>query len=164
MTKLVFGVNDVPYVTQMSAPEVRAFRWRHRKKPWQSIPSRTTTGDVAEILERRYHVMQTYYEVHQDDIVGELESVLQGKLESLLMGGPAPEALFASGDLSGVEEGFRRFLDQQEMDGRAPGVPTQAALRGVSHRFRHPYARRGPRPSFVDTGQYRLSFRAEVQE
>jgi len=41
-----------------------------------------------------------------------------------------------------------------------PGVPTKAALRGVNHRLKHPYRRRGARPSFVDTSLYMSSFKA----
>jgi hypothetical protein len=37
-----------------------------------------------------------------------------------------------------------------------------AALHGVSHRFKHPYARRARRPSFIDTGLYQNSFAAWV--
>jgi hypothetical protein len=35
-------------------------------------------------------------------------------------------------------------------------------MRGVNHRFMHPYARRPSRPSFIDTGLYVANFTAWV--
>lgn len=140
---LHLGVVDVPYLAKGS----------------------TTTGDVAEILERRYGIMATFYEVNQDQIVQLLEEAMGSKLETLLLGGPTGERLFSDADFDGINELFRAFLDQRGMDGRAPGVPTAAALAGVDHRLLHPYARSNPaRPSFIDTGQYQASFRAWVDE
>ena len=141
LTKLVFGVNDVPYVG----------------------PGSVTTGDVAEILEARYGIMQFFFDEHNADVVAALDDVMRDRLDNLLMGAPVPDTLFQEGDLSEVEDAFRRFLDAKEMDGRVPGVPTQAALRGVSHRFSKPYAKRPERPSFIDTGQYQANFVARVE-
>jgi hypothetical protein len=124
-----------------------------------------TTGDIAEILERRYGIMQFFADVHSDDvIVPELENIIGGKLENLLMGGPVHENVFEEGDLSGIEHAFRQMLDNREMDGRVPGVPTKAAQMGVSHRMAHPNAKRGPRSSFIDTGQYQAAMRAWIEE
>ncbi len=62
-------------------------------------------------------------------------------------------------------DAFRIFIDQKELDGVIPGVPTQAALRGVNHRLMRPYAKSNPvRPSFKDTGLYEASFRAWVEK
>ena len=166
-TTFHLGVLDVPYAQAMAAPERRVARWRYAKKPWQHFGSLNTTGDVAEILERRYGIMGIFYEVHGTEIVSAVESAMQGKLENLLMGSPADTSgpLFAAGDLSQVEEMFRHFLDAEEMNGRAPGVPTKAALDGVNHRLKHPYvASNPPRPSFIDTGLYQASMRAWVEE
>ena len=109
--RLHLGVLDVPY-----------------KQGSNSSPE--TTGDVAEILENRYHPIEIFYEEHAN-----------------------------------IETRFRHFLSQKEMDSLGvPGVPTKAALAGVSHRFKHPYAKRAPRPSFIDTGLYEASFRAWVEK
>lgn len=119
-----------------------------------------TTGDVAEILEDKYHIVEVFYEQHKDAVVGFLEDSVQGALESLVMGAPVTLAPLAGG-LSKIEEKFKRFLSDKEMDRLGyPGVPTAASLRGVSHRFKKPYARRAPRPSFIDSGLYQSSFRA----
>ena len=63
-----------------------------------------------------------------------------------------------------IEEKFRRALASRAFDGLIAGVPTTAAQRGVSHKRRHPYAKRGPRPSFIDTDTYRQSFTVWMEE
>jgi hypothetical protein len=91
-----------------------------------------------------------------------VEVVLEGQLENLIMGAPQNSIRYDQAG-SAIENMFRNFLDLREMDGM-PGVPTAAAEHGVSHRFKHPYAKRASRPSFIDTGLYQASFVAEVKE
>jgi hypothetical protein len=142
---------------------VRAVRGK-RRATLRAAPKPTTqsTGDVAEILEGKYHIMETFYHRYKPEIVKLAESALEGQLENLITGGPTTGLHYGEAT-SSVENAFRNFLDRREMDGN-PGVPTLAALRGVSHRFKHPYAKRAERPSFVDTGLYQASFVAEIKE
>src|ERR1700743_475626 len=109
-----------------------------------------TTGDVAEILEAKYEVMQQFYDHHQQQIADDLAEGMVGVLESTLMGAPPTLDPYGSGTSKG-EQSFRDFLDRKEIETYGiPGVPTQAALKGVSHRFKRPYKKRPPRPSFID--------------
>lgn len=121
-----------------------------------------TTGDVAEILEGKYGVIQAWYD-HREAVFAEaLAEGMAGSLESLLMGAPAHGDPFASAT-SKMETDFRMFLDSKEIDSYGiEGVPTQAALKGVSHRKKQPHKKREPRPSFIDSGLYQSSFRAWV--
>jgi len=66
--------------------------------------------------------------------------------------------------MSDLQHRFRRFISSREVERVGiPGVPTQAALRGVNHRLKHPYRKSNPRrPSFRDTGLYEASFRAWI--
>lgn len=153
MTTLHLGVQDLPYAYS----EVRVFA-RRRPARVQS----TTTGDVAEILESKYHLMETFYEMHQADIARSVENALGGALENMLIGAPPPDDPFAaaSGDIKTM---FSEFLLTGEAERVGiPGTPTKAAQAGVSHRFKHPYAQRAARPSFVDTGLLESSFTAWV--
>lgn len=136
---LHLGVVDVPYVDAQGV----------------------TTGDVANILEAKYHVVETFYERHQAEVAADLENGLAGALESLMMGAPVSLDPFAAG-LQQTEHRFREFLSSREMERLGlPGVPTRAALEGVSHRFKS--GKKGKRrPSFIDTGQYQASFAAWV--
>lgn len=148
MTTLHLGVLDIPYA---QAPKGK----RSRR------PGTETTGDVAEWLENKYHVMEIFFEQKAESlIVPELEKSITGAIVNLFAGAP-PTADPFGGATAKIEDAFKQFLSTKEMEKLGyPGVPTQAALMGVSHRFAHPYKRRPPRPSFIDTGLYQASIKA----
>lgn len=146
--RLHLGVVDVPYANPP------------RRKGSRARSGTQTTGDVAGWLEAKYHVMEVFFESQQRRVAQDLEEGLAGALESLLMGGPPTGQPFASG-LSRTEDRFKQFLSRRRIESMGiPGVPTEAALRGVSHRFKN--KRSGRRPSFIDTGLYQSSFKAWV--
>lgn len=150
---LHLGVIDLPYGHQ--AP---------RKGRKRRITATTkSTGDVADILEAKYHVMEIFFEEHADDVVTYLEDGLQGTIDNILMGAPLTVSAFASAE-SKIKDRFDQFISQREMDALGyPGIPTQAAQKGISHRFKRPRGSRVPRPSFIDTGLYLSSFRAWIE-
>lgn len=156
---LHLGVVDVPYV-DAETPAASRKRLKAGKPP---APNELTTGDVAEILEAKYHVMEVFFNLHQEDVAKDLEKSVAGALETLFAGGPIYVDPFG-GATSKIEERFRDFLTNREMERLGyPGVPTQAAIDGVNHRKKHPYSSKNlRRPSFVDTGLYQASFKAEV--
>ena len=132
MPVIHLGVSDIPYAT-----------------------GDKTTGDVAEILEGKYHIMQVFYEQHKEDISADLEKSLSGSLENMMSGAPPPNKPFGTAEAA-IEDRFRRFLSEAEMDKLGyPGVPTEAALRGVNHRMK--INKGSPRPSFIDTSLYESS-------
>lgn len=135
---LALGVEDFPY------------------KDGKSV----STGDVAEILERRYHVMEAFADMHKDEIAQAISHALMGALENRMMGAPLPENPYAQAE-EDIKAAFRQFLDLEDMAGRFEGVPTEAALKGVNHRLKKKRGIR--RPSFIDTGQYQASFTARIE-
>ena len=140
MPTLHLGVNDMPYA-------------RGGK----------TTGDVADLLEERYGIMSAFVAMHEPVLNHVIENSLQGGIETALMGGGGGSAAsYLATATSEIEDLFKEALTMQSYDGKLPGVPTGAALAGVNHRFKHPYAKRDPRPSFIDTGLYQSSFRCWV--
>lgn len=147
MPKLHLGVIDLPY---SAAPS------KTMKKS-----ASVTTGDVAEFLESKYHVMEVFYEQNKSVVAKNLEVSIKNSLESLLLG--APTTIDPFGAATGaIEHDFKQFLLQKQMDALGyPGVPTQASLEGVSHRFANKKGAPG-RPSFIDTGLYQSSFKAWV--
>lgn len=161
--KLHLGINDVPYSRSYAPQRTRVGGTLRPARP-PAGDNRMSTGDVAEILEARYGIMQFFWDRYGDEIREVIADALRGRMENQLMGAPTTDELLPVGSLSKVEEMFRSFLDNREMDGRVAGVPTGAARMGVSHRMLHPYARRAERPSFIDTGQYSTHFRAFVTE
>lgn len=139
--KLSLGVVDIPYADEEGK----------------------TTGDVAEILEAEYGIMQYFFDSHKDDIIRELEKGLQGQIENLMLGAPVSDDVFAE-SMSAVEAMFRQFLTLEEMNYKVYGVPTIASRKGVNHRFKHPYAKANPsRPSFIDTGLFQASFKSWIE-
>jgi hypothetical protein len=148
MTKLHLGVVDLPYTE-----------------------SGQTTGEVAEILEGKYKVMESYFEAHKSQITKSMENAVQGAIENLLLGAPISSPYSAAESF--IDKDFRKFLSMSEIENIGiPGVPTQAALDGVSHRFKNPkytYVGKGKnrtkvkrprRPSFIDTGLYQSSMKS----
>jgi hypothetical protein len=133
--KLLLGVIDIPYADEPG----------------------TTTGDVATILEGKYQIMEKFYDRHGDDMADELADGFAGALENIMAGGP-PNLPFQSG-MPKTERAFRTFLDLEEIKG--DGIPTQAALDGVSKRFKRNHGPR--RPSFIDSGLYQASMKAWLE-
>jgi hypothetical protein len=139
MTKLHLGVVDLPYAN-----------------------GGKTTGEVAQILEDKYHVMELFVEeIGLTAITDALEKSAKDALADLIGGAPVSGLSLTLAAEEEIAAAFRVFLDQQELDGVVPGVPTQASLKGVNHRFKRPYVKTNPaRPSFIDTGLYQASARA----
>jgi hypothetical protein len=154
MPILHLGVADVPYVNPPQSV-------KRGRKPKKAKTPNQTTGDVAEILEDKYHIMRVFYEEHKSDIALSLESALAGSLENLLLGASPSNAPFAEGT-NKIKSLFQRFIDDKEMDRLGiPGVPTEASLLGIDHRLQKGNRRPG-RPSFQDTAIYESSFESWV--
>src|SRR5580692_1119246 len=150
MPSLVLGVLDVAYSDS------------HGIRKGET----TTTGDVAEILEERYHVMQTFYQARKEKIASFLADTMASALQDICNGQRVKNPSY--GAEQRIEAEFRSFLDANEMQKLAialTGVAlSAAAARGVNHRKKNPYAKKNKeRPAFVDTGLYRSSFRAQLK-
>lgn len=164
---LHLGVDDVPY--QIAVPQQHYRVSTKARKGGKPTKHRTppsggqTTGDIAEILEAKYHVMESFFELHAQEIANDLAVSMKNSLEDALSGGPANYQLADSEGF--IKTLFTTFIDSKEMDGLgASGVPTAASLRGVNHRLQHPFAKGNPaRPSFRDTGTYSAAMRAWIE-
>lgn len=148
MPALHLGVSDVPY-SQSKA---------RKKSPRAST---VTTGDVAGWLEDEYHILEHFWQQHSPDVAADVENSLRGAVETMFMGGPVNFDPFG-GATSEIEKRMKLFISTQEIELLGyPGIPTQAALRGVNHRKKHPYSKKNKRrPSFIDTGLMESSYKA----
>lgn len=151
MTTLHLGVIDVPYANYPTKSGGR------KNKKVQS--GTQTTGDVAEWLENKYHVMRVFYELHKSDIDQVLSDVLRRSFSEALATGRTPKFDMREA-MDVLEKMFRRFIDSREMERIGyHGVPTRAAIEGINHRMKDPYTGQR-RPSFKDTGLYEQAFKA----
>ncbi len=149
MTILHLGVIDIPY-------SVRA-----RRRGKKVASGNQTTGDVAGWIEDKYGVVGHFVEAKHEVIGDALANDVAGSLETMMMGGP-PKLHF--GTATGIiDQTFRTFLATREVETLGiAGLPTDAALRGISHRFKGKRGQR--RPSLIDTGLYQSSFRSWVDD
>lgn len=174
---LHLGVIEQLYDNPLSYEKARNKAYKYGKAkaggveaPAIAVPMAKTTFDVAERLEEQYHVMELFFEEVGIDLIAKaLEHSVEGAIQNVLMGSPASDEPLSpskqgplSEAMSEVETAFKHFLSLQFLDGVAPRVPTQAALKGVNHRMKHPYAPRPSRPSFIDTGLYETNFKAWI--
>lgn len=152
------GVIDVPYANKARKKVSKAKKGK-KAKPIKREPNTQTTGDVAEILEAKYQIMQTFVERKEAEIFGFVEQSLADALENLMAGAPAGNP-FAEGETN-IEALFKNFIISGEIENSGiDGVPTQAALNGVDHRRARPYLKANPhRTSFMDTGLYVGNFK-----
>ncbi|MHB1310543.1 MAG: hypothetical protein ACYC3L_00905 [Gemmatimonadaceae bacterium] len=141
--KLVLGVLDVAYSDAGSS-------------------GATTTGDVAKILEDRYHVMETFYESRRQQVGEWLADSVADAIDGLVKGRNVKPTFDAE---QKIEASFRAYLSANEWSGIVPLTQQiTAAQMGVSHRKKHPYASKNKeRPAFIDTGLYQASFRAWIE-
>ena len=114
-----------------------------------------TTGEVAQYLEDKFGVMQTFFDMNSGYIADRIENSLAGSIETLVMKGSPQEDIFASG-MSDVEHRFREYITMQEH-----GIQLKSEAQGS--RFKMQYKKvKAKKIAFVDTGLYRRSFKAWV--
>lgn len=162
--KIFLGVIDLPY-TDDTHERIRKVSAAARKKGRRisdaletlSTGGAKSTGDVAAILEAKYHIVELFYETRQPEIAEQLADSIADKIQAIISGAPLSGSPIDAG-ASVIEDWFKQFLATQEVERLGiPGVPTRAALDGVNHRLKK---KRGPRrPSFIDTGLYQASFK-----
>ena len=125
----------------------------------------TTTAEVAEILEEKYHVMRVFVELHGQEIADVIGQGIADDLEALANDERIGKQMLM-GSMGKIESEFRDYLGADEWQ-KTSGQAIAAAQNGVSHRFRAVKGAkakaRGPRVAFVDTGLFSASFRAEVK-
>jgi hypothetical protein len=160
---LHLGVIDIPYSNATPPRKIAQAKKGKKNKPLKpkSDAAAKTTGEVAEILEDKYGILDTFAFARLPDIAKALEDSIAGELETLIMGGQAGANPFQSAE-SSITTMMKKFISAQEIEHMGiAGVPTQAAMNGVNHRLKHPYAKKNERrPSFMDTTLYWQTLRA----
>ena len=120
-----------------------------------------TTYQVAQILEAKYGILQTFYNMNEQKIIDSLVESYENAISDIGFGAD-PMALDPAGAASSwIQHEFKESLSRQAYDGVIRGVPTQASLTGRSRRFKKGY-KTGTRASFIDSGLYQSSFQVWV--
>ncbi|CAB4132097.1 hypothetical protein UFOVP136_38 [uncultured Caudovirales phage] len=120
-----------------------------------------TTGEVAEKLEKKYGVMEEFFNLHDAEIVETIAETLADSLADYLSGIPSNNDNVNDEISKDIKHLFKKTIIGKEFDGKIDGVATQASLGGVNHRKKKGVNRnRGVRPSFYDTHLYADSFEA----
>lgn len=140
-----------------------------------------TTYDVGMELEKDYGLFSAFAEFYEHSIDQAIDRDLNVAIEKLLSGEKVAKdlpAIFGS-STSAIDTMFRNFLDSSVIEGMGkPGVPTKAALEGKRTRFKGKGSSAGSwvkgkrggtsvgygprRPSFIDSGILRASFKSWV--
>jgi hypothetical protein len=161
--KLMFGFEANPYRRQGS-PTYKAMGGRSATRSQRQYGVGMTAKDVAKELEDKYAIVETFYNMEEDHIVDLIEDAFLEDLEEVMQADKVSRKGISDEATNQIQERFKQNLLLKKYDGVLGGVPTLAAQRGVSHLQAHPFTRRAPRPSFVDTGNYMNSFRVWVED
>jgi hypothetical protein len=111
-----------------------------------------TTFEVAKKLEAEYGVMRIFITAHEHEIADEMSEELMAMLD-----GPVRPA---NVHFTEVDAKFRDYLNKGEWE-KITGRQTGAAADRKSARHKSG-TKTADRPSFIDTGLYRRSFRSWV--
>jgi hypothetical protein len=123
----------------------------------------TTTKEVADILERKYHIVRFFLENHAEEVAEPILDIVNARLAQAMRGGQALPKLGKIG-VKAANEAFVQMIKSREMDGKVPGVPTEASRGYTRKRLgKHKGFRVRRRPSFYDTGLYANAFRLKVE-
>jgi len=152
---------NTPYTEETIARPMTAAKAESARKRKRFFKKTKTAELVAGILEDRYGITNYFAESHKDDI----EKVIRDRADKISENIAVSKSSHAKLErlmkpaAADIEKMFRTFLDKEEMNGNVPGVPTKAAIMGI----RRGRGRKGSsRPSFIDTGIYRASFRTAI--
>jgi hypothetical protein len=157
------GFVNTPYTAQTIARPVTSAKLEENRKRRRGFSKTMTAEKVAKILNSKYNILELFYGMYEKEINDIISSNFGQVASNMLSAGRELNKVSKKNLQPGMQEivgMFRSFIDNEEMNGR-PGIPAQASLMGIRHRRGH-RIRHGSRPSFVDTGIYKASFRAWV--
>jgi hypothetical protein len=160
---LHMGFINTPYTAETISRPITSAKAESKRKRRRGFSKTMTAEDVAKILEGKYGIVETFQRIYEDDITRIIHEGFGEIVTNMISEGKASTTAklknLMKPNTNQIERMFRSFLDAEEMNGMAAGVPTQAAMRGVRHGRGSKTLRGQPRPSFIDTGIYRASFR-----
>jgi len=143
-----------------------------------------STYDVGVDLEKRYGIFSMFYNVHEQEITDLIAKDAEIGLEMMLKGQSLDIPKVFAVSTEEITDKMHKFITSQEVERVASiygekGIPTQAALDGTSFRFNKGFTakrqvkgllgkgkaikKRNPRPSFMYSGVFEASLKAEIK-
>jgi hypothetical protein len=161
--KLHMGFINTPYTKKTIMRPITSAKEESKRKHRRGFTKTMTAQDVANILEEKYGIVDTFSMIYEDEINNMMKEGFAEIAENML----SKKIEYTSANIKNLMKPytnqivniFRSFLDHEEMNGMVEGVPTAASLGGVRHGRGRKTKRGIQRPSFIDTGIYRASFR-----
>lgn len=114
-----------------------------------------TVGDVAEIIEDKFHVMQIFADMHEQDMADELSISYANAMDSIFSGRPMPKD-FAASATAKIGDMFETYINTQEH-----GIDLKKLRKPLAgSRKKRQYRKAKAATAFLDTGLYRGAFKA----
>jgi hypothetical protein len=128
------------------------------------VESDITTGDLAEILESQYGLFSNFVAFGLLDIADILADSMEKEINNIILGKPPGEMVLGSA-MAEIEDRFKKdYLSEGGVEKIGiPGIPTEAAIKGTSRRFKGRKNKAGRRASFIDTGTLSASMKAWIE-
>jgi hypothetical protein len=160
---LHMGFINTPYIKETIARPMTSAKIESKRKRRRGFSKTMTAEKVANILEGKYGIVETFSAVYEEEISNIMTEGFAEIARNMLSSGRTSTTSSIKNlmkpSTNNIQSLFRSFLDQEEMNGMVEGVPTAAAL-GGKRSGRGSKTRKGiKRPSFINTGIYRASFR-----
>jgi hypothetical protein len=139
-------------------------------------PGGLSSYELGKILEEKYTLFSSFVDIHHGDIEHELCEAVAGAFETFQATGHVAKQPFDSAGQQ-ITKQLKEFIYKEELAGKVAGVPTQAALEGLSTRTMSGKTprkvRKGQkfkrvktgvrRPSFIDTGIFEASTKVWIE-
>ena len=165
------GFVNTPYTKETIAKPMTAAKQESARARKRHFSKTKDAEKVSNILEDKYGILDYFNEKYSEYIETLISNRFDDIAEEVLS---RPEGRqYTTAKMSNimkpvgkdVEKLFREFLDKEEMNasGQA-GIPTGAAMMGIRHGIGSKTLKGVSRPSFIDTGIYRASFRCSVDK
>ena len=143
-----------------------------------------STYEVGKDLEKTYGLFSMFYNHEKDDIADWISKDAAVGLEMMMAGQPVEVSKVFAVSSEEITDKMHKFITSQEVERVAAtygeqGIPTQAALEGRSFRFAKGFTakrqvkgikgagkaiqKRTPRPSFIYSGVFEASLKAEIK-
>jgi hypothetical protein len=139
-------------------------------------PNGISSYELGKILEEKYTLFSAFVELHNKEIADQISESLAGAMETYLATGHLPKNPF---DSAGQELtlSLKKYIYTEELAGVVGGVPTQAALEGITTRTmngktpkkvkagqKFKRVKTGVRrPSFIDSGIFEASTKVWIE-